>query len=162
MSVVDYFLKIDGIDGESPDKKHPGEIEIDSMSFGAVQHGTAARGGGSGAGKVSFSDFHFSKHVDKASPKLFLACASGEHLKKMTLTCRKAGKEQQEYLKVVMEDCLVSSYSVGGSGHGGALPADSISINMSSCDFDYKEQKADGTLGGSVKAGWSVKTNAKL
>ena len=39
-----------------------------------------------------------------------LACASGEHIKKAVLTCRKAGKDQQEFLKFTFTDVLVSSY----------------------------------------------------
>ena len=46
-----------------------------------------------------------------------LACASGEHLKKAVLTCRKAGKEQQEYLKITFDD-VWSPPIIGGSGHG--------------------------------------------
>ena len=69
-----------------------------------ARSGTGAAGGG--AGKVSMQDFHFVMTVNKASPKLFLHCADGEHLKKATLTCRKAGKDQQEYLKVVKTEVL--------------------------------------------------------
>ena len=114
---VDYFLKIDGIQGESPDKTHKSEIEIESFSWGATPDaGTASHGGGGGAGKVQMQDFHFVMNVNKASPKLMLACAQGEHIKSAILTCRKAGKEQQEYLKVTFSDLLVSSYQTSGSG----------------------------------------------
>jgi len=51
MAVVDYFLKIDGIDGESQDSKHKGDIELESFSWGATQAGTSSYGGGMGAGK---------------------------------------------------------------------------------------------------------------
>jgi len=104
-------------------------------------------------------DFHFVMKHNKASPKLMLACASGEHIKKATLTCRKAGKEQQEFLKVTLSDLLVSSYQTGGSGHSDIVPTDQISLNYSKIEFEYKEQKADGTLGGATKAGWDVKAN---
>jgi type VI secretion system secreted protein Hcp len=151
---ADYFLKIDGIDGESHDSKHKDEIDLMSWSFGASQLGTHSAGGGGGAGKVSMQDFHFTMHVNKATPKLFLACATGEHIKKAVLTCRKAGKEQQEFQKVTFTDLLVSSYQTGGSGEN---PIDSISLNFSKIEFEYKEQKADGTLGGAVKAGYDLK-----
>ena len=97
MAAVDYFLKITGIDGESKDSKHKGEIEISSWSFGHTQQGTETAGGGGGAGKVSPGDFHFTMNVSKASPKLFLAVATGEHFKTAVIVARKAGKEQQEY-----------------------------------------------------------------
>jgi type VI secretion system secreted protein Hcp len=129
MAAVDYFLKVDGIEGESQDAKHKNEIDLESWSWGEQQTGTHAGGGGGGAGKVSMQDFHFVMKVNKASPKLMLACASGEHIKQAVLTCRKAGKEQQEFLKVTMSDLLVSSYQTGGSGHGGVMPTDQISLN---------------------------------
>jgi type VI secretion system secreted protein Hcp len=158
MAAVDYFLKIDGIEGESQDSKHKAEVEIQSFSFGATQTGSFAAGGGGGAGKVHMQDFHFTVPVNKASPKLMLACASGQHIKKAVLTVRKAGKEQQEYLKYTFSDLLVSSYQTGGGG-GDVLPVDQISLNFAKIETEYKEQKADGTLAGSVKAGWDLKQN---
>ena len=111
---VDYFLKIDGIPGESQDSKHKDEIQLESWSWGESQSGTMAYGGGGGAGKVDMQDFHFVMTVNKATPKLILACASGEHIKKAVLTCRKAGKTQQEFLIYNFSDVLVSSYQTGG------------------------------------------------
>ena len=155
---VDYFLKLDGIQGESQDKTHKNEIEIDSFSWGATQTGTASRGGGMGAGRVAVQDFNFTMQVNKASPKLFLACAQGEHIKNAVLTCRKAGKEQQEYLKVTFTDLLVSNYMTSGAGASGAAPMDAISLNFSKMEMEYKEQKADGSLGGAIKAHYDLKT----
>jgi type VI secretion system secreted protein Hcp len=159
MAVVDYFLKIEGIEGESQDHKHKSEIDIESWSWGEVNSGTHSAGGGGGAGKVTMQDFHFVMKINQASPKLALACANGEHIKKAVLTCRKAGKDQQEYLKITMEDLLISSYQSGGSAHSDVVPTDQISLNYSKIKWDYKPQKADGSLGGSVAAGWDLKAN---
>ena len=162
MAAVDYFLKIDGIPGESQDHKHKAEIDVVSWSWGEQNSGTHATGGGGGAGKVSMQDFHFTMHVNKATPKLMEHCATGEHIKSATLTCRKAGKEQQEYLKYTFTDLLVSSYQTGGAQHSDVLPTDQISLNFSKIEIDYKEQKADGTLGPSNKAGWDLKANKRV
>ncbi len=158
MALVDYFLKIDGIAGESQDDKHKGEISIESWSWGATQSGTARAGSGMGAGKVAMQDFHFVMKVNKSSPKLFLACAQGEHIKSAILTCRKAGKEQQEYLKVTFSDVLVSSYQTGGQETADVIPLDEIKLNFSKMEMEYKEQKPDGTLGGAIKAFYDIKT----
>src|SRR5688572_31703919 len=93
---VDVFLKLGDIKGESKDSKHPGEIDVLSWSWGVAQTGTMSVGGGGGAGKASFSDLSFMHGVDKASPVLMKACATGEHIKEATLTARKAGKGQQD------------------------------------------------------------------
>lgn len=162
MAAVDYFLKITGIEGESQDAKHHDEIDVVSWSWGESQTGTMAVGGGGGSGKVQMQDFHFVMYMNKATPKLFLACASGEHLATVVLTCRKAGKEQQEFLKYSFHDCLVSSYQTGGSEMGDIVPTEQISLNYSKMEMEYKEQKPDGSLGGVVKAGWDVKKNQKV
>jgi type VI secretion system secreted protein Hcp len=162
MAAVDYFLKIKGIEGESGDKTHKGEIEIESFSWGESNAGSHAHGSGGGAGKVQMQDFHFVMKVNKASVKLFHACASGEHIPDAVLTCRKAGKDQQEFLKVKFSDLLISSYQLGGSAHGEVVPTDQISFNFSKIEFDYKEQRADGTLGGSTPAGWDLKKSAAV
>lgn len=161
MAAVDYYLKIDGVDGESSAKGHEKAIEIDSFSFGAHQTGTHSAGSGGGAGKVQMNDFHFTMKVCAASPKLMLACASGEHIKKAVLTCRKAGKDQQEFFKVTLSDLLVSSYQTGGS-HGDMVPTEQISINFAKIEMEYKPQKPDGTLGGAVPAGWDLKKGTKV
>jgi type VI secretion system secreted protein Hcp len=162
MAAVDYFLKLDGIKGESTDSKHKGEIDLESFSWGETQAGTHSGGGGGGAGKVQMQDFHFVMRVNTASPKLMEACATGEHIKSAVLICRKAGKEQQEFLKWTFSDLLVSSYQTGGSSHGDVIPMDQISLNYSKVEMEYKAQKADGTLDGPVKAGYDLKQNKKV
>jgi len=158
----DYLLKLEGIKGEATDAKHKDEIEIESFSWGATQSGTFAAGGGGGAGKVSFQDFHFTTRVNVASPNLMLACATGEHIKSAILTVRKAGKDQQEYYLVKMSDNLVSSYQSGGSEGSSSLPVDQFSLNFAKIEFEYKAQKADGSLGAGVKGGWDLKQNVKV
>ena len=107
-------------------------------------------------------DFHFVMKISKASPKLMLACATGEHIGEGTLVCRKAGTEQQEFLTIKMTDLLVSSYQTGGSAHGEIVPTDQVSLNYAKIEWEYKEQKADGSLGGAVKAGYDLKANKKV
>ena len=162
MAIADYFLKLDGIEGEAQDSKHKSEIDLESWSWGETQTGTHVAGGGGGAGKVAMQDFHFVMRVNKASPKLLLACATGQHIKEGILTCRKAGKEQQEFLKVKFTDLLVSSYQTGGSANGDVVPLDQISLNFAKIEVEYKEQKPDGTLGGAVKAGYDLKQNKQV
>jgi type VI secretion system secreted protein Hcp len=111
-----------------------------------------------GAGRVQMQDFHFVMRVNKSSPKLMLACANGEHVKSAVLVCRKAGKDQQEYLKITFTDLLVSNYQTSGTGAADVIPMDQISLNFSKVEFEYKEQKPDGSLGGAIKAFYDMKT----
>jgi type VI secretion system secreted protein Hcp len=154
---VDYFLKIDGVPGESQDAKHKDEIQLMSFSFGETNAGTFSSGGGGGAGKVQMQDFHFVMSVNKASPKLFLSCANGSHIKSAQLTARKAGKDQQDYLVIKFSDLLISSFQTSGQADAGHLPLDQISFNFAKIDITYKDQKADGTLGGSTNVNYDLK-----
>jgi type VI secretion system secreted protein Hcp len=158
----DYLLMIDGVKGESGDHKHAGEIEIDSFSWGCTNSGSHSGGSGGGAGKVSFQDVHFTTKVNLSSPVLMLRCCTGEHIKKAVLTVRKQGKDQQEYYKITLEDILVSSYQSGGHEGGDSRPTDQFSLNFTKIKFEYKSQKADGSLGEGKDGGWDVKKNQKL
>ena len=162
MAAVDYFLKIDGIAGESQDHKHKDEIQIESWSWGEQNAGSHATGAGGGAGKVQMQDFHFVMTENKSSPLLMLACAGGDHIKKAQLTCRKAGKDQQEFLVIKFTDLLVSSFQTSGSARGDIVPQNQISLNFSKIEYEYKPQKADGTLDSPAKAGWDLKANKKV
>ena len=162
MAQVDYFLKIEGLPGESTDDKHKGELDLESFSWGATNSGSAGHGGGSGAGKVLPADFHFTKRLDKSSPVLMIACATGQHFKEVTLTVRKAGAGQQEYLKFKMNDVLVSAYQTGGSGAGGGIILEQVAMNFAKLEMVYKEQKPDGSLGGETKQGYDFAANKKL
>ena len=146
MAAVDYFLKINGIPGESTDDKHKDEIDIESWSWGETNSGSHAYGGGGGAGKVAMEDFTFTMRVNKASPKLFLACATGQHIPDALLICRKAGKQQQEYLKIKFTDLLVSSYKTGGSPSD-VVPTDQIAFNFAKLEISYAPQKQGWLLG---------------
>ena len=122
----DAFLKLDGIEGESNDKAHKGEIEISSYSWGVANSGSFSHGGGGGEGKATFQDLHFGMPMSKASPKLMSSCATGKHIPSAVLTCRKAGGTQTEFLKIKLADVLVSSYQNGGNNSGpdaDAVPA---------------------------------------
>lgn len=157
---VDYFLKLDGIKGESQDDKHKEEIDIQSFSWGANQSGTAHYGGGAGAGKVQLQDLHFTMKMNKASPTLYLKCAKGEHIPKGTLTIRKAGGKQEEYLVIELEDILISSMNTAGhDGADSSIPMEQMSLNFAKIKMTYKEQKADGSLGAPVDFKWDVKKN---
>jgi type VI secretion system secreted protein Hcp len=156
---VDYFLKIDGVPGESSDLKHKGEIQLEAFSWGESSPGGAAPGGGGGgAGKVQMQDLVVTMVVSKASPKLMLGCATGKHYKEAVLTARRAGKAQQEFLVFKLKDVIVTSYQTGGAA-GADIPVDQASLGFSTIQLEYRPQKADGSLDAPVKAGWDLKQN---
>jgi type VI secretion system secreted protein Hcp len=157
---VDMFLKLDGIKGESKDHKHAGEIHIESFSWGMNQTGAHGTGGGGGAGKVSVHDISVTKYVDLSSSKLMLHCANGKHIPNGLITIRKAGEKPLEYMKIKLQDILISS--VQHAGHGSDVLTENLTLNIAKFWVEYTEQKADGSGGTKEEIGWDVKANQKL
>jgi type VI secretion system secreted protein Hcp len=153
---VDIFLKIDGIQGESQDDSHKNEIEVLSWSWGESQVGSAALGGGMGAGKVSMQDFHFTMYTGRATAKLMNACATGEHITEATLSVRKPGGQPYDYLKIKFNDLLITSYQTGGSGE---IPIESCSFNFTKVQVEYFEQDAKGKVSNAGTFKYDLKKN---
>jgi len=159
----DMFLKLDGIDGESTKSKTEGWIEILSFSNGASNPSLGAHGTGMGTGKVDIGAIHVQKIVDKASPKLFLACCQGTHIKKGTLTVREStgGNTTEPYFQYDMDGVFIDSIQWGGS-NGGGKPSESLSFTFQKITVSYWPQSADGKVGSKIPAGWDVTKNAKV
>ena len=145
-AAVDYFLKIDGIPGESTDAGHKDEIHIESFSWGAAQ---STQGSTNRAGKGCPQEFHFTKMLDKASPLLASNAVSGMVIPNAILIGRKAGEKPIEYLKYELKNVMVTSYQTAGSSQ--SLPMDSFSLNFASLSVEYKTQKPDGSAGDPVR-----------
>lgn len=166
---VDYFLKIDGIQGESEDEKHKDEIEIVDFEWSEEQSHSFAQGGGGGGGKVKMGNFKFRTFLNAASPALMQACAEGKHIKDAVFTCRKAGGGQKDYYKVTMEDVMVATCQIsGGNGdvqEGGYVsghPIEEIGINFAKIKWEYHPQKADGSLNSAKTGGYDLKKNMRV
>jgi type VI secretion system secreted protein Hcp len=158
---VEYFLKIDGISGESSDEQHKGEIELESWSWGVSQSGVPLVGTGGGTGKADVQDLVVTMPASKAAPKLMLSCVSGEHHKEAILTVRKAGKGQPEFLSVTMTDLIITSYQTAGSVQSDVI-SDQASLAFSTIRMEFRPQKEDGTLDTPVVTGWDVKNNKAI
>lgn len=160
---VEMFLKLDGIEGESTDAKHKNEIEVLSYRWGVSQQGTSGTGGGAGAGKAAFDDLQFVARPQRSSPKLFVACASGKHLKQGVLTVRKGGAKKFEFLKLTLSDVLVSSYEQAGpDDEADGSPLEEVALSFAKIRVDYTQQSATGAAGGVTSAEWDVKTGKGL
>ena len=151
----DIFAKIGDIKGESLDAKHKDEIEVLSFSWGVTNSGSIGAGGG--AGKATFQDLALVHKIDKATPSLMHACATGEHLKEATITHRKAGKGRQEYLIIKMNDVIITG--VAFSDTSGEAGSETVSLAFAKVDLEYKPQKADGSLDAGVHFKYDIKSN---
>ncbi len=159
-SVIDAFLKIEEIPGESQDTTHAGEFDLQSFALSVSQSGSMALGGGGGTGQASFGDIPIMTYVGKSTPELMLRCATGKHFGKAEIVCRKAGDTPFEYLKITLEVVMVTSYSMTPGG-GGELALENWSLNYAKISYAYNPQKADGTGEGWITKWYNVKTNEK-
>jgi type VI secretion system secreted protein Hcp len=153
----DIFAKIGDIKGESLDDKHKDEIEVLSFSWGVANAGVVSAGGGAGAGKATFQDISIVHHIDKSSPLLLKACATGTHIKDAMITHRKAGKGQHEYLTVKLTDVIVTGVTHGGVG--GQSFSENVTLAFAKVALEYKPQKADGSLDAGIHFKYDLKTN---
>ncbi len=151
---IDTHIKFDGVDVESAHKDHKGEVQVLSWSW-SVANPSAPFGGGSGQGKGDPGYFSFTHNFDKSSPVLAKRCADGKHFPTVTLTARKSGEGQKDFLKVTLKEVFITSAVTSGGGGGEIV--DNISMTYGDIEFDYKPQDKEGGLGGSVKFGWAVK-----
>lgn len=153
----DIFAKIGDIKGESLDSKHKDEIEVLSFSWGVTNTAAPQSSGGGGSGKATFQDLVITHNIDKASPGLMQACATGTHLKDATITHRKAGKGQQEFLIIKMNDVIITG--VTHSGASGQPYSESVNMAFAKVNVEYKPQKADGSLDAGVVFKYDLKAN---
>jgi type VI secretion system secreted protein Hcp len=157
---VDMFMKIAGVDGESKDKVHTKEIDVLAWSWGMSNSGSAHVGGGAGMGKVNIQDLSFTKYTDSSSPVLALACCNGTHYQDATLVVRKAGGTPVEYIKIKLEEVLISAVTTGGSGSEDRL-VENVTLNFGKVSLDYTPQDDKGKALTAIPMAWDITANAK-
>jgi type VI secretion system secreted protein Hcp len=156
MMAADIFAKLGDIKGESFDDKHKDEIEVLSYSWGVSNPGAHTGGGGSASGKATFHDLTITHRIDKASPSLMRACATGEHLKDGTITHRKAGKGQQEYLIIKMNDVIITGVT---HTRDTSDTSETVTVAFAKVDLEYRPQKSDGSLDAGIHFKYDIAGN---
>lgn len=135
----DYYVLINGVNGESQAVGMTNYIELDSFSFGASNPADVG-GKGLAAGKASLSDFSFSCALDSASYQILKNLYNGTHISTVTFAGRKTGGGGTPYLylQAIMTNCYVTSHSTGGGATG--VPSQSVSIAYEQIEFQYYTQ----------------------
>jgi type VI secretion system secreted protein Hcp len=154
----DIFLKLTGVEGESPDSTHKNEIEVLSWSWGITQESNMHAGSGGGAGKATVHDLVFEHFIDRASPNLSKYCLTGKPINEAVLTVRKAGGSPLEYLKIKMTEVIVSSVHPAGSSSEERI-RETVGLSFSKVTEEYIVQNAQGGSGGTVTATYDIKGN---
>lgn len=150
MALVDMFLKLDGVQGESPDPQHQSEIQIDGFTIDGVTPQDAFTKQATGA--LRMSNLTIRAKVDKSTALLFTKMATHEKLPTAVLTCRKAGKEQFVYFKVTLSEVYVVRVHAGdrAAGSGDVIPACEFELSYGKIEIWTKEQTSTGPTSGPV------------
>ncbi len=159
MSASDIHLKLNGIKGESTSVKHKDEIDVESWSWGVTGGSAAPGGGGGGAGRARFTDLTFTHRVDRASPQLWKACATGQHIRDGVLSVARPGAGTLDYLVVKLSDVTVTSAMMSDSAADTLVPVESVSLAFVKVEYSYKPQNPNGSLGAAVEFNFDLVTN---
>jgi len=160
MAQADMFLKLTNIKGEALDAKHKDEIEVLSWSFGSSQSGSSHGGTGSGTGKVSVQDLTITHYVDTASTDLLKHLTTGKHIDEGMLVVRKAGGTHLEYLKLKLEQVLVTHISNGG-GAGQDRVTENVTLNFRKFTQTYTPQDAKGSAKAASEFTWDIAASSE-
>jgi type VI secretion system secreted protein Hcp len=158
-----FFLKAEGIDGESQDTDHSSEIDVMSYSEAISNAGTYDAGTGGNTGKAAFSDLTLTKYMDKSSPTLRQYCALGTAIDSVTLSCNKqAGDKKVEYWKITLKNAVVTSITSSGAGGSTEPIMESLSFNYAQIEYDYTQQSNTGDAMGTTHFGRDVQKNQNV
>ena len=159
-SQQDFYIQLEGIQGESQDSKHEDWIDILSFEYNVSQSSSMSSGGGSGVGRANFDALTFFHYVDRATPNLMQYCASGKVIPTAKISCCKVGDGSQEYMKVTLSGCQITYAGPIGSTEDARIK-EKVSISYEKIEVEVKEQNADGSMGAAVTGTWNVKENKK-
>jgi type VI secretion system secreted protein Hcp len=157
----DFYLKLDGVEGESTAELHPNELELLTWAFGVSSSASPLVSGGGGAGKSKPTDLVFVSYISKASPKLYQLVCTGKHVKTAVLSAVKIGDSRQQYLTVTMSDVLVTSYQVA-PGESDGVPLDVVHLDYAKISYSYRPQRNDGSIGDPITFGFDFAANKAI
>ena len=161
MAEIYAFLKLEGVDGETPDAHYEKHLELQSFSWGATNNSSYSTGTGPGIGTGQVHNMSFSKFMCAGSPKLMervikgWPCDSGK-----LILCKRNSQDGKplEYYTVAMEKIVITSYQMSASG-GGQLPMESFSLDFVIVKPNYVAQADDGSGKDNHGFGWDLQKN---
>src|SRR5262245_41283816 len=143
-SPLHYFLKIDGVKGDSTVEGFEGWFSVDGYDIG-VRNTASLSAGGSGAGKVQFSPLTVDIHSLTGLATLFGDVASGRHLTSVELVgARTIEGESLKVYDVKLSEVLVSSFENDPSSNGVET---SLAFNYNKISVTGQPTTAPGIVG---------------
>jgi type VI secretion system secreted protein Hcp len=106
VAIIDTFLKVQDVTGESVDLEHKGEIDVVGWSWGLESASNAVTGQASGRAVVS--ELHVLKRVDLSTPTLMAYLRNNKPVPTAVLTVRKAGDTPFTFFKIELSNVRVT------------------------------------------------------
>jgi type VI secretion system secreted protein Hcp len=117
-----YFLKLNGVTGQSENPRHRGEIEILGISWGS---NNLPANGAVNRAHASVNDVNVVKRTDQSTHFLFLAGNSGQNFADGMITVEEIGDKQS-----LVRTTQIALYSVQVSTFLSDGKTDSFSLNF--------------------------------
>ncbi len=159
--MIDAYLQIGQIKGESQDDKHKGWIEVTNVNWGVTQPRATSisTAGGHTSARAEVHEVSFDKLADIASPILFQTCAAGKTMPKAKFEFFRADGDgaRVKYFEIELENVMISNVHPN-SGNGGLI-TEKVHLASSKFKCSYTQQKVGGGAGGSTAGGWDSATN---
>ncbi|HEY8747136.1 MAG TPA: type VI secretion system tube protein Hcp [Tepidisphaeraceae bacterium] len=155
------FLKLGDIKGEATDQDHKDWIQVESMS--APIHRSIPEGAKDqqrARGDTTLGDVVIVRPLDKSSTKLQEACASGKFYADAEIhLCTTVKGKQQPYLKYLLKNVIISSYSFHGNGSGSPTPSEELTLAFTGVEWNYSVvDPATGDTKGNVPGKYEPST----
>jgi type VI secretion system secreted protein Hcp len=152
--MVDSFLRLDGIPGDSTDSEYSSQIQVSSWSW-STRFDPTEKTEREQQPHLEMDVFRFVKLLDRSSPKLMYACASRHLIPRAVLTSRRPQNDaQRSILRVTLSDVRVCSYSTSQAAEAD-LPVEEFGLSFRSIEFECFEWKS-GFPAGVIRSGWDI------
>jgi len=133
------YVKYGDIKGDVTADGHKGSdgwFEVGSFAWGVGRGISSPTGGAANreSSAPSVSEITLSKQMDVASYRLLDEVLQGEGLPCTIDFCKTDKGVLESYCKYILEDCMVSGYSVSS---GGDRPTETISLNFTKVEYGF-------------------------
>ncbi len=157
------FVQIEGIDGESVDSNHSGWIE--ALAFtGGVSHTSSIFSGGGTSERAEFEDVKIFKHLDKATPALYVSSAEGAHIPEVVIEITRPGESSSgdvKYFEIRLTNVIVSRVETSVTEEV-QIPIETVILNYGRIEWTYTVMDHTGQPSGTVSGGWDLEQNKRI
>lgn len=162
---MSIFMQFQGVAGEAADARHQGWIDVDRLQWGTARSVTSATStrGDRESSVAEFSELRLTRHVDSASPKLFIeACCGTGNTIILHVTKTGPGDGAETFLEYTLKDALISNYKIAACASSPYRPVERLSISYAELSLRYAQYDEMGALIAPLAVGFSPATNLML